>query len=29
MISQIGKMLSGKFPADDIMMQGATLKKKN
>ena len=28
MISQLGKMLSGKFPADDIMMQGATMKKK-
>ena len=29
MVAQIGKMLSGKFPADDIMMQGATMKKKN
>ena len=28
MISQIGKALSGQFPADDIMMQGATMKKK-
>ena len=28
MISQIGKLLSGKFPADDIMMQGGTAKKK-
>jgi len=28
MISQIGKALSGKFPADDIMMQGAAMKKK-
>ena len=29
MISQIGKALSGQFPTDNIMMQGATLKKKN
>ena len=29
MISQIGKALSGQFPADDIMMQGAAMKKKN
>ena len=28
MISQIGKLLSGKFPADDIMMQGGAAKKK-
>ena len=28
MISQIGKALSGQFPADDIMMQGASMKKK-
>jgi len=28
MISQIGKLLSGKFPADDIEMQGAAMKKK-
>ena len=28
MITQIGKALSGQFPADDIMMQGATMKKK-
>ena len=28
MIAQIGGMLSGKFPADDIMMQGAAMKKK-
>jgi len=28
MISQIGKALSGQFPADDIMMQGAAMKKK-
>ena len=28
MISQIGKALSGQFPADDIMMQGGTAKKK-
>ena len=29
MISQIGNMLGAKFPADNIMMQGATLKKKS
>ena len=29
MISQIGKALSGQFPADDIMMQGAAMKKKS
>jgi hypothetical protein len=29
MISQIGKALSGQFPTDDIMMQGAAMKKKN
>ena len=28
MISQIGKLLSGKFPEDNIMMQGAAMKKK-
>ena len=28
MISQIGKALSGQFPADDIMMQGGSVKKK-
>ena len=28
MITQIGKALSGQFPADDIMMQGAAMKKK-
>jgi len=28
MISQIGKLLSGKFPDDDIMIQGDTVKKK-
>ena len=28
MISQIGKALSGKFPEDNIEMQGATMKKK-
>ena len=28
MISQIGKALSGQFPADDIMMQGGNAKKK-
>ena len=28
MITQIGKALSGQFPADDIMMQGASMKKK-
>jgi len=28
MISQIGKMLSGKFPADNIMIQGGADKKK-
>ena len=28
MISQIGKLLSGKFPEDSIMTQGATMKKK-
>ena len=28
MISQIGKLLSGKFPEDNIEMQGATMKKK-
>jgi len=28
MISSLGKMLSGQFPADDIMMQGAAMKKK-
>ena len=28
MISQIGKALSGQFPTDDIMMQGAAMKKK-
>ena len=28
MSSQIGKALSGQFPTDNIMMQGATLKKK-
>ena len=28
MISQIGKALSGQFPADDIEMQGAAKKKK-
>ena len=29
MISQIGKALSGQFPADDIMMQGTAKKKAN
>ena len=29
MISQIGKALSGQFPADDIMMQGGNAKKAN
>ena len=29
MITQIGKALSGQFPADDIMMQGAAMKKKS
>ena len=29
MISQIGKALSGQFPADDIMMQGGNAKKTN
>ena len=29
MISQIGKLLSGKFPADDIMLQGGAMKKKS
>ena len=29
MISQIGKALSGQFPTDDIMIQGAAMKKKN
>ena len=29
MISQIGKLLSGKFPEDNIEMQGATMKKKS
>ena len=29
MISQIGKMLSGKFPEDSIEMQGGALKKKS
>ena len=28
MISSLGKMLSGQFPADDIMMQGGAAKKK-
>ena len=28
MISQIGKLLSGKFPEDNIEMQGASMKKK-
>ena len=28
MISQIGKLLSGKFPEDNIEMQGAAMKKK-
>ena len=28
MISQIGKLLSGKFPEDSIMTQGAAMKKK-
>ena len=28
MISQIGKLLAGKFPEDNIMMQGAAMKKK-
>ena len=28
MISQIGKALAGQFPTDDIMMQGAAMKKK-
>ena len=28
MISQIGKALSGQFPADDVMIQGAAMKKK-
>ena len=28
MISQIGKLLSGKFPEDSIEMQGAAMKKK-
>ena len=28
MISQIGKALSGQFPADDIMIQGAAMKRK-
>ena len=28
MVAQIGKALSGQFPADDIMMQGAAMKKK-
>ena len=29
MISQIGKLLSGKFPEDNIEMQGAAMKKSN
>jgi len=29
MVAQIGKALSGQFPADDIMMQGAAMKKKS
>ena len=29
MISQIGALLSGKFPADDIQIQGGALKKKS
>jgi hypothetical protein len=29
MISQLGKMLSGKFPGDDIMVQGGKEKKSN
>jgi hypothetical protein len=29
MISQIGALLSGKFPEDSIQMQGAAMKKKN
>ena len=28
MISQIGKLLAGKFPEDNIEMQGAAMKKK-
>ena len=28
MIAQIGKLLSGKFPEDNIEMQGAAMKKK-
>ena len=28
MISQIGALLSGKFPEDSIQMQGAAMKKK-
>ena len=29
MVAQIGKLLSGKFPADNIEMQGAPIKKSN
>jgi len=29
MLSQLGKLLSGKFPADNIQMQGGALKKKS
>ena len=29
MISQIGALLSGKFPGDDIQIQGGALKKKS
>ena len=29
MISQIGKLLAGKFPEDNIEMQGAAMKKKS
>ena len=29
MISQIGKLLTGKFPADDVTIQGGALKKKS
>ena len=29
MVAQIGKLLSGKFPADNIEMQGAPMKKSN
>ena len=28
MVAQISKLLSGKFPEDNIQMQGATMKKK-